>query len=180
MPWPERLLSAAIQSPFGQVELHAAYIPPGSSHGWLKVETLEGIFKRLSRPSRRPRILCGDFNTPQAECEDGRVITWGECMKNGTIRLDKKRGERWDHAERNILVGLADYDLYDVFRELHGYAFQDFSWFITRNQKTIARRFDHIFASRILNPVSCVYLHTFREHGLSDHSAIEACFQPLQ
>jgi exonuclease III len=178
MPWPERLLSAVIHSPFGQIELHSAYVPPGSSHGWLKIETLEGIFKQLSHLSSRPRILCGDFNTPQAEREDGRVVTWGEYMTNGTIKLDKKRGKRWDQAERAILVGLAQFDLNDVFRTLHGYNAQEFSWYTTRKGKITARRFDHVFASGDLNAVSCRYVHSFREQGLSDHSPIEACFQP--
>jgi exonuclease III len=179
MPWPERLLSVLVHSPFGEMELHVGYVPPGSSHGWLKVETFEGIFKRLACTSTHPRILCGDFNTPKGERADGRIITWAECIgRNGTISLRKTRGERWDKAERGVLAGLACHELHDVFRSLHGYAAQDFSWFITRNGKTTGRRFDHVFASLSLNAVSCRYVHSLREHDLSDHSAIEATFQP--
>lgn len=178
MPWPERLLSVVIRAPFGEFELHTAYIPPGCNHGWLKIETSEGISKRLSLSSTSPRILCGDFNTPQAELADGRVVTWAECLRrDGTVTLNLKRWERWDKAERGILVGLAEHDLRDVFRQLHGHEKQEFSWFFTRKDKMTGRRFDHVFASRSLNPVRCTYLHSFRGR-LSDHSAIEACFEP--
>ncbi|MGH8065722.1 MAG: hypothetical protein ACRERE_10925 [Candidatus Entotheonellia bacterium] len=40
------------------------------------------------------------------------------------------------------------------------------------------RRFDHVFASTSLNPLSCTYLQKFRESGLSDHAALEAVFLP--
>jgi exonuclease III len=153
LPWAERLLSVVIDTPFGEVELHTAYIPPGSSHGWLKVETLEGIYRRLARPSERPRILCGDFNTPQAEHADGRVITWAESVgTEDAITLDGSHGERWDKAERDVLTGLQQHDLRDTFRALHGYSEQEFSWFITRNGRTTGRRFDHVFASHSLIP----------------------------
>ena len=183
MPWPERLLSVIVQAPFGDVELHTAYIPPGCSHEWLKVETLEGIFKRLARVSERPRILCGDFNTPQEEHVDGRIVTWAECVApSGDVVLDKSLGtpERWDKAERDVLQGLRAHDLPDVFRSLRGYETQEFSWFVTRKNPATGRRFDHVFASPRLNPTSCEYVHAFRESNLSDHSAIEVCFQPGQ
>jgi endonuclease/exonuclease/phosphatase family metal-dependent hydrolase len=38
----------------------------------------EGIYRRLACSSDRPRILCGDFNTPQKEMADGEVVTWGQ------------------------------------------------------------------------------------------------------
>jgi len=44
----------------------------------------------------------------------------------------------------------------------------------------IGRRFDHVFASRDLNAVRCQYLHSLREAGLSDHSAIEVDFEPAR
>ena len=103
MPWPERLLSAVIDAPCGAVELHTAYIPPGSSNGWTKVETFEGIYRRLARPSALPRILCGDFNTPQIERADGRVVTWGECIgDDDAIKVDHESDGRWDQAERSV------------------------------------------------------------------------------
>ncbi len=158
IPWPERVLSVVADTPLGKIELHTTHVPPGSSNGWTKIETLEGIYKRLARRSKMPRILCGDFNTPKQETVDGKVITW------------HKEGTHWDRGERNVLVGLAAFDLVDIYRYKHGYSTSDFSWYARPH---IGRRFDHIFASKVLlNGAKCWYEHSLRENGLSDHSAL--------
>ena len=67
VPYPERVLSVEIDTPWGvTIELHNVHIPDGSTYELEKIETFEGVFKRLACPSDafRPRILCGDFNTP--------------------------------------------------------------------------------------------------------------------
>lgn len=179
VPWPERVLSVVVESPFDEMELHTTGVPPGSTNGWVKVEHLEGLYSRLACGCRRHRILCGDLNTPRLERPDGMVVTWGQRVgKDGSIRLDAARGRRWDGAERGVLLGLAPFDLADVFRRLHGYAVQESSWQWTGKGRTVGRRFDHAFASDSLNPVSCRYLHRLRLSGLSDHSAIETVFDP--
>jgi hypothetical protein len=38
----------------------------------------EGIYRRLARESAIPRVLCGDFNSPQFETRDRRLVTWGQ------------------------------------------------------------------------------------------------------
>jgi exonuclease III len=178
--WSERLLSVVADTPCGEVEIHTAYIPPGSSNGRVKIYTFEGIYKQLASPCVRPRVLCGDFNTPQEE-RGGEIITWGQVVRpdrSFAIRgkMRGTTGERWDRAERNILATLGrEFDLVDVYRLLHGGESGDFSWY---TRTGVGRRFDHIFASRSLNPKECRYLHDFRTSGLSDHSAIEAVFQP--
>lgn len=187
VPWTERVLSALIESPCGAIELHTTHIPPGASNGWIKIEMLEGIFARLACESQRPRLLCGDFNTPQEEMLDGTIVTWGQwklpdgrVAGDGTWRDPHGREDtnaRWDMGERNVLEGLSRYDLQDVYRLLHGYARQDFSHYVHRK---IGRRFDHVFASRSLNAVNSEYLHSFREGELSDHSPIEVIFEPVQ
>lgn len=83
MPWTERLVSVLVHHPERDFEFHAAYIPPGSSHKWLKIETFEGIYQYLARQSQRPRILCGDFNSPQLELKDGRTVLWGQKLAKG-------------------------------------------------------------------------------------------------
>jgi exonuclease III len=164
VPWTERFLSVVIRSSLGNIQFHTTHIPPGSTNGWIKIETLEGIYKRLSARSESPRILCGDFNTPRDETRSGEIITWG------------KVGTRWDSGERNVLEGLVKFGLVDVYRFRHGYRAQDFSWYARAN---IGRRFDHIFASPVLlNGVECKYIHSLREKKLSDHSAIMADFAP--
>lgn len=175
--WAERLLSAAADTPWGQIEIHTAYIPHGQrSNDLAKVYTLEGLYKHLAHASAKARILCGDFNTPQQEIGN-EIITWGQ-NPDGSVwgKYRGITGERWDRAERNILEHLGEkYDLVDVYRLLHREKSVDFSWY---TRTGVGRRFDHIFASRFLNPQKCYYLHDFRKMRLSDHSAIEALFNP--
>lgn len=183
MPWPERLLSVAVQSPVCEVELHSAYVPPGSSNGWIKVETLEGIYRRLARSCNSARILCGDLNTPRQEWIDGTVVTWGETIrKNGKIIpcLPGSKKEQKDRSERSVLLGLKEFDLFDVYRLIHEYGAQECSWFPVRKSGGVPRRYDHVFASRSLHPLSCKYLRDFRDAGLSDHAPIEVVFAPEQ
>lgn len=180
IPWHERLISVLVHSPRVDFEFHVAHIPCGASHGYLKIETFEGINKFLARKNNKyPRILCGDFNSPQAETTSSEVITWGQKIrKDGQIKLKNGAKKGWDAGERSIIQGLAKYDLHDIFRLLNGYESQEFSWLFRRKGKRIAkRRFDHIFASKTLNPATCCYIHSFREKLLSDHSAIEATFR---
>jgi exonuclease III len=78
-----------------------------------------------------------------------------------------------------VILGLAEHDLADVFRALHGYAAEGFSWLSQRPTEHQSRRYDHIFASAALRPVACRYHVEWRERGLSDHAPIEADFRPL-
>jgi exonuclease III len=178
IPWPERILSVEINSPVGLIECHTTHIPPGASNGWIKIETLEGIYNCLAIANTKLRILCGDFNTPKDETQDGQFVTWAERRKkNGEIVPVLNRGKRWDAAERNVLLGLKEFDLSDVYRSLYGYTVQDYSWYTNNKGVRIGRRFDHVYASQALNPVSCRYLGSLREEGLSDHSPIEVEFR---
>jgi exonuclease III len=181
--WPERLLSVKIDSPWGSIQVHSAYVPPGSSNGWSKIDVLRGIYTLLRRRSRLPRILCGDFNTPQAERPNGEIVTWGQDIgRDGKAKCWRSyrggTGEVWDQAERNVLSRLSKFDLRDVFRSLHCYCVEDFSWYLKRKETRIGRRFDHVFASKVLNAVECSYMHCLRERNLSDHSAIKVRFSP--
>jgi exonuclease III len=171
VPWPECVLSAMVHLPGKDVELHNVHIPPGSN-GWTKIEMFEGIYKRLACRSEFARILCGDFNSPQAEYSDGSVVTWGQRIKkDGSIKVEKGHN-RWGSGERSVLVGLSEYDLIDVFRSLNGYEVDEKSWFMMRKGVEFSRRFDHVFASRSLGWINCEYLHGLRKKGLSDHSPI--------
>ena len=170
-PHPERVLSLVIEAPAGQLELHNAHVPPAQSRGFTKVETCEAIYYALARPSDRHRVLCGDFNTPRFETGEGELITFAS---NHPEHL-----QRWDAAERSLLEGLAEWDLRDCFRALHGYDRQDVSWvFHTRSRRKSGHRLDHVLASAGLRPSFCDYHHGWREAGLSDHSAMEAVFEP--
>jgi exonuclease III len=170
-PQPERIHSVIVETPHGLLDLHNAHIPPAPSNGLIKVETLEALYERLARPADRHRILCGDLNLPRRETVHGEVETFADNHPEWL--------ERWDAAERSIICGLAEWDLVDVFRLLNGYDRTDVSWvFHTRARRKAAHRLDHILASASLNPVWCDYEHGWREAGLSDHSAMEAIFEP--
>jgi exonuclease III len=138
---------------------------------------LAGIYQALATPATRPRLLCGDFNTPQHERANGEIITWGFQKRHGVYYL---RDGRQHDLEFRILQGLNDYDLYDVFRRLHGYAepSQDVGGWSWCYQNRIRYRFDHIFASKALCPMQAQYLHSFRELRLSDHAPLETLFEP--
>jgi exonuclease III len=188
VPWPERILSVDIEMPWGLLAMHTTHIPPGVTNGWIKIEMLEGLYAGLTHPSTILRLLCGDFNTPQLERPTGEVVTWGQRINRqgvAVIRQYMRGGEgvRWDRGERQVLQGLAAFDLPDVYRRLHGNARPAYSWYPVRKDphrqiQMIGRRFDHCFASASLRPASCTYLQTFRESGLSDHAALEVVFSP--
>jgi exonuclease III len=170
-PQPERVLSAVTESPAGQVEIHNVHVPPAPGNGLAKVETCEALFVCLARPARRHRILCGDLNTPRRETVDGEVETF--APNHPSLEY------RWDAAERSLLVGLREWDLADAFRQLNGYERGDASWVMhTRARRKAAHRLDHVLASARLGAIDCDYIHGWREAGLSDHSAIEALFEP--
>lgn len=177
IPWAERVLSAVIETPGGAIEVHTAHIPAGESHGWIKIETFEGIHKRLAQASTVPRILCGNFNSPNRETEDGIEVTFGKRIGTDGTLIREKDG-RWARGERGVITDLAQYDLPDVYRMANSYAVQEMSWTRQIWGRQHGGRFDHVFASRSLNPVQCTYLHDLREEGLSDHSPIEVCFAP--
>lgn len=113
---------------------------------------------------------------PQDEFGDGRILTWRQTvLKSGKIKVTR---ERWDKGERCVIEGLAKYDLKDVYRLLNGYEIREYSWYTNNKGNFRGRRFDHIFASEKLNPVSCNYHPILRENKLSDHAPIEAIFNP--
>jgi exonuclease III len=172
--WPERFLSVRVDRPAGQFELHTTHIPPGSTNGPKKIKMFEAVYSALAHPSKTPRVLCGDFNSPQAELSDGMIVTWGQRITaKGQIKIHKNREDwAWDLGERNVIEKLADYDLPDVYRQLYGFEQTEFSWFFHGYGKEIGRRFDHVFASKLLLPVEYKHLQEYRKAGLSDHCPI--------
>jgi exonuclease III len=64
------------------------------------------------------------------------VIAFQEVLMSTVPRLRQELSEAalahsldWDLAERNVLAGLTDFDLSDVFRCLNGYEVKQFSWY---------------------------------------------------
>jgi exodeoxyribonuclease III len=173
IPYPERSLSVQVSSPKCTIELYTVHIPTGSRDGSIRIDTMKAIYNQLSEPSTLPRILCGDFNAPKAEGPNGELITWEQIIyKNGMVKIQRGR-DRWDQVERSLIAGLTSHDFVDVFRYINGYGTRDASWRQTW-RPVPGYRLDHIFASQVLKPIGCRYLHQLREAGLSDHSPMEA------
>ena len=179
IPWQERVLGVDITIPNETFEFYNTYIPPGSTNRWNKIETLEGLYKGLAIHSKRKRILCGDFNTPQDELLKYGVCTFAQKInKKGVPKLRKifrgGSGNRWDQGERNILEGLKEFNLVDAYRQLYPIPKKAYSFVLERRGRVVAkRRFDHFFLSEEFKIKSIEYLHQFRESGLSDHSPLE-------
>lgn len=174
-PWPERIVSARVTSPDGEVDVHSAYVPIWShKEPLVKIETMEAIFSRVTASADRPQVLCADLNSPRRELIDGTVITFAqELGRSGQYYVTRScgLGARRDRAERQLLEGLAEQGILDVFRTVRGYHVQEFSWW---HKRTHGYRLDHIFASQCLSARHCTYLHALREERLSDHAPLEA------
>ena len=181
VPWPERILSVEVATPNRSINVHTTHIPPGSSNGWLKIEMLEAVAAVTAEKSQSPSILCGDFNIPQIELSDGCIVTWGQDLVDGKPRVRRRwrggSGERWDAAERVVMLGGASQRFIDAYRQLHGYAREEFSWFVNRRGRRVGRRFDHAFCTRHIKIRRCEYVHAVREEGLSDHAVLEVDFE---
>jgi len=170
VPRPESALGVLARSASGPLEIHCVHVP-NAANGWVKVETLQALRRGLETPSRAPRVLCGDLNTPRRELPDGTTISFARDSRG---RLRPERGAEWDAAELGIVPGLRELGYRDAFRTRHGYAARSPSW----TWKTIAGhdggwRLDHTFLAAPLLPLACQYHHQWREQGLSDHSALE-------
>ena len=179
IPWPERVLSVLLDVDEKKLQIHTTHIPPGSSNGWIKIDTIKGIVGYFSETSDYDQILCGDFNTPQKEDEENGIITFGQTVRSSGKVVTKKQfrgglGVDWDNGERSLFNELREYGLVDVFRELNPSNYGAYSWQFIRKNRTFTKRFDHIFAGKQLKAISCNYHET--PSKLSDHCPIVAEF----
>lgn len=167
-PWPERLLSARVHhdTPF---ELHTLHSPISQKPDRVKLRTHRAVHAHLARSHVLPQLLVGDLNTPRRELPSGDTWSFARTA-SGDLRPD--RGTSWERDELAPLRGLERYGLRDLFRNLHGYGRQEFSFAAGRGED--GWRLDHIVGSGHFEPVACEYEHAVREAGLSDHSAVWA------
>jgi exonuclease III len=166
VPWPERVLAARIEGGLEVVNVHSPISP---KPGLAKVLTHEAVFRHLVAGAGRPRLVCGDLNTPRREHPDGSVWTFART-RNGVLR--PQRGERWDAAETALIRGLEPHGFRDAFRERHGHAVKEVSWAWPRGG---GYRLDHLIVSEEIGVGECRYLHDWRtERKLSDHSPLMA------
>jgi exonuclease III len=154
----------------GDVEVVNVHSPIAPAPDLAKVRTHETVAGYLADASTRPRVLCGDLNTPRRELPSGDVLTFA-CDSAG--RLRPNRGERWDRAERALVYGLREQGWVDAFRALHGYGERQASWTFPDDRG--GWRLDHVLVDG-LRPVASAYAHDWRRAGLSDHSALVVDF----
>jgi len=162
VPQPERVLSTRVRTPAGALELHNVHVPPLRGDGAAKHETLLAIHEALAVPSSGHRLLCGDLNTSSRD----------------SGHRDPEPAGRWVTAEGLLLRDLAEWDLHDIYRQLHGMKGSEVSCSSPGYYRKKGRRLDHILASRSLCPVHCEYQHGWRQEGFSDHSGVEGIFEP--
>jgi exonuclease III len=165
LPWPERVLAARLPDGTEVLNVHS---PTSPKPEMAKLATHLAVHRHLASAASRPRILCGDLNTPRKEHPDGTVWSFARDRYG---RLRPERGEEWEAAELSLLCGLKPYGFVDAFRSLHGYDAREISWGWRRWSG--GYRLDHALVDS-LEVVACTYEHAWREDGLSDHSALLA------
>src|SRR5947209_9690669 len=102
VPRPESAVSVLAQTASGPLEVHCVHVP-NAANGWVKVQTLYALRRGLEAPSRTPRLLCGDLNTPRRERRAGTTASFPLAPKG---RLRPARGPAWDAAELGVVPGL--------------------------------------------------------------------------
>ncbi len=166
--YPEKILVTECSIGGREIEVWNVRAVPGSMKGEEKIKILETVFDRIMAAESRPRVLAGDFNSPDEELPDGQAIIHAD--KHPEIQ------KRWLNAELNILKGLGHAGLVDTFRYVHGYTDLEVEQTSFKNS-----RFDHIFASQEFTPEVSRYDHdafgTFDDkNAYSDHAPILTTF----
>jgi endonuclease/exonuclease/phosphatase family metal-dependent hydrolase len=171
-PWPQLLGRAEVDVDGVAVDVFTAHIPNGSGNGWKKIDTFNALADVLNRAPPAPRILGGDFNEPQLFLDDGTVVTWGQEIIDGNVRVqglfEGRPQEEWDRGVRSVLDAEASHGLRNVCRVL-GRAPG-----VTHETRGKPRYFDHILASDHFMVEDMGYHHAWRAPGVSDHSAVWA------
>ena len=171
VPWAETAVAAVAATAIGPVEIHCLHVP-NAANGQVKADTLRAVREGLGVAPPVARVVCGDLNTPRRELESGEVVSFARDSRG---RLRPERGSDWDDAELGVVPGLRELGYQDAYRSLHGYASREPSWTWQRiSGHAGGWRLDHLFTSAELEPAACAYHHTWRDEGLSDHSALEA------
>lgn len=159
---PERVLSISCETPIGNVSVIGLYVP---SRGPLERRNIDkrSFQDQITRMLRtlivegqtNHTIICGDLNIVER-----------------------------DHVPHYPVFGEWEYEFYESFvssgltdaYRLQNSSIQDHSWY---GRFGDGYRFDHFFISQELSDrvSECVYIHTVRSLGLSDHSAMYLSFK---
>jgi exonuclease III len=161
--FPEKYLAGRTHIDGSAVDLHNVHTPPGSTTKMLKVEYWEAVLEQVNEPTGSARILCGDFNSPWSEDDEGFVTGGG--------RRDPEEERRWIEAE----LGFLDHrELRDVYRA-HHVPGERYAISHLRGGDTPCR-YDHVYVSGEFQIESCrcEYLEDVLPEGLSDHAPVIA------
>lgn len=168
LAFPEKYLAARVhdRSTGLAVDIHNAHLPPGVSRGLIKVHAFEAIRRRVDLSAGNPTVLCGDFNAPLTEDEDGPVVTQGTDW-SAPIPA------RWCDAETSVI---ANPSMRDVYRDVRAAGSPFPASHFTAGTP---RRYAYVFASPELQTDSCAYELGWFERDrdgsrLSDHAAVRA------
>lgn len=160
--FPEKILNAEVEYNDRNIDLWNIRTVPSNQYGEEKIKILENAYHRMLRKDFELKILAGDFNAPKDELDDCTVVS--ECEDK-----PKKLRERWCNAELNVLAEdrLKEIGMVETFRwendcgELNkldvSFPIQSEPPSEVAPEKIEGRRFDHIIASRELNPSNCHY-----------------------
>ena len=183
-PLPGLLEAATLTLGGHSVELWSVHIPNGTSYGWHKIFTLQGLHRVLEARPQTPRIIGGDFNCPIRE-EGDRVWTgavgtttlepWGEW----TDRFGNSGHDReWDRVEGRLFRG--ELPVRDVYRATHPLAPGVTEEGYSHLSKGRRCRYDHIFASDHFRVVGTptYALELLDTDSLSDHAPLIAELEP--
>lgn len=165
----ERVLCAILEAPGGSIEVTTVHVPPGMRKvagrpdPSAKIQTFRALTEFYGRPTTTPRVLLGDFNTPQDELVDGAQTFFGNAHQRG--------------VEEEFYRVASRQSLRDAFRSVHftpghGFGTPAVSWLNKGNRASSRpRRFDHVFASPELRVVSTSYADSDRiwSANVSDH-----------
>ena len=178
-PYSELVAHVKLDTDGGPVNVITAHIPNGSGMGWEKVDTLEALKWMVLTLKGEPIILTGDFNEPQWDMQDGKIVTWGQdpdthghydCWDFWKFEGRTGPGIRWDTAVRWFFESTDESGLRNAFWEAKGKHKPE----VSHRSRGNDRWFDHIFISEHLRVDSCEYQHAFRTDEYSDHSALLA------
>lgn len=171
----QRLISATIDSPIGEIRVISAYCPNGQSLDSdkypYKLAWYAALHQHLQNELQRyPRLaLLGDFNVAPEDRDVHDPAKW-----EGDVLVSE--------PERAALRALFDLGLHDAFR-LFEQPEKIFSWWDYRRlgfQRNAGLRIDHVLLSDALKPY-CVACHVDKEPRRlpqpSDHAPVVAQLQ---
>ena len=176
LSYPQMVAHASVALFEKAVHVITLHAPNGSGYGWTKIRTLRAVQALVESIRGEPCILTGDFNEPQFDLQDGRIVTWGqerdgphdryECWKKWTFDGESGTGAEWDTAVRWFFENGHEHGLRLALWDACGPG----TMVETHTNRHRPRWFDHAFVSRDFRVESCRSLREPEFREVSDHS----------